>query len=161
MKIKPLTEIKIRKAKKQDARKISLLRRDTIRKISSKEYPKNILDYLLKGQSVKGVLNKMKERKIFCAWEGKRLVGTADLEIKRKRIGGFFVKTNLIGKGIGSKLLEFVEEYAKKKGIKKLNLNPSNFAFNFYKKRGYKVVGETTWMIKNCKEKLKIMEKKL
>ncbi len=154
-------KITIRNARKQDAKKISFLRRDTLKRISSQEYSSEIFDYLLDWASLKRTLEDMKNRKIFCAWKGNKLIGTADLEVGRKRIGGFFVKADLIGKGIGSKLLEFVEEYAMKKGIKKLNLNPSPYAFNFYKKRGYKVIGEKNWEIKSCKEKLKIMGKKL
>ncbi len=62
------------------------------------------------------------------------------IDLEGNKIGGVFVKHDLIGKGIGTKLMDFMESKAKKKGIKNVKLYPTKFAMGFYKKRGYKIV---------------------
>ena len=49
-----------------------------------------------------------------------------------------FVDYNKLEKGIGKKLLLHVERFAKKQNIKRLELDSSPFAYEFYKNRGFK-----------------------
>jgi putative acetyltransferase len=147
----------IRKAKKEDVRKMAFLRKNTTNKILVKEYPREVIDYLNGVNKPKDFIPRLKERDIFCAWEGDKLMGTIDLE--GNKIGGVYVKDTLIGQGLGTKLMDFIENYAKKKGCKKVRLYPTRFAMNFYKKRGYKKTKEFYWKTPTFKIKNYEMEK--
>ncbi len=49
------------------------------------------------------------------------------------------VKKEARGKGIGSKMLNLVEKFAKRKGYKEIILDAHISAVNFYLKKGYKI----------------------
>ncbi|MGV8151488.1 MAG: GNAT family N-acetyltransferase [Candidatus Nanoarchaeia archaeon] len=149
--------MEIKKAKKRDARKISILRRNTLRKINNNDYSKVFIDSLIKNNSYKGTIDKLKKRETFCAWNKNILLGTVDLE--GDKIGGLYIKSSKIGKGLGTLLMNFIENYAISKGIKKVRLYSTKFAFNFYKKRGYKLTKSGYWIIGKSKHKDRLMEK--
>lgn len=149
----------IKKAKPKDAKKISLLRRKTIREINKNDYPKIFIHFLIKENSAVNLIKKIKEEDMFCAWEGTVLLGT--IALKGDKIGGLFIKSSEIGKGIGTQLMDFIEKYARSKRIKQVRLYSTKFAFNFYKKRGYRLSPSGYWTIGKYKVKDKIMRKKL
>jgi len=135
--------MKILKARKEDARKIAKMRKNTFEKILAKNYTRKVINYLNNQNNPSDFVKKMKEREMYCAWKDGELVGTVDLE--GNKIGGVFVKHDLIGKGIGTKLMDFIENKARSKGIKNVKLYPTKFAVGFYKKRGYKTVKRFKW----------------
>jgi len=151
--------MKIRKATKKDARKICILRRKTLRNLNKNDYPKVFLNFLINENSTQGIINKMKERDIFCIWENNDLLGT--IELKKNKVLGLFIKSSEIGKGIGTKLMDFIEDYARSKGIKQIRLYSTKFAFNFYKKRGYFPVKSGYWVLGKSRVKDRVMMKKL
>jgi GNAT superfamily N-acetyltransferase len=157
--------IRILGAKKEDARRIGLLRRRTLKEVNKYDYPKVFLDFLINKYSTKNIIHRMGEMEMFCAWDGKTLVGTIDLEktadSKRNKVKGLFVKSSDVGKGVGTQLMDFIENYARSKGIRKIRLYSTKFAFNFYKKRGYHLRPSGYWRIGKSKVKDKVMEKKL
>jgi len=79
-----------------------------------------------------------KERNVFVAVENEKILGTASL--KEDDISTVFVNPNIHGKGIGSKLMDKVEDLAKRNGYKTVKLSSSLTSFEFYKRRGYKKV---------------------
>lgn len=149
----------IKRARSKDAKKISLLRRKTLKERNKNDYPKVFVDFLIKNNSSKEIINKMKTRDMFCAWDGSNLVGTVDLD--GNKIGGVFVKSSEIGKGIGTKLMDFIESYAISKKIKQVRLYSTKFAFDFYKKRGYSLTGSGYWKLGKSKSKNRVMVKQL
>ena len=152
--------MKIRKATIKDAGKISRLRRQTLEKITSLSWKKAaVIDYLKKKNSTKEIMKKMKERDIYVATEKGKIIGSVD--IKDNKIGGLFVRHDSVGKGIGKKLMEFIEKKAKKRGLSKVILHPTPNAIKFYKKLGYKKKKREIWKSKNFKTILWTMEKRL
>jgi len=151
--------MKIRKATKKDARKISILRRKTLREINKNDYPKVFLKFLMNENSTQGTINKMADRDMFCMWDGDILLGT--IELKGNKILGLFIKSSEIGKGIGTKLMDFIEIYARSKKIKRVRLYSTKFALSFYKKRGYHLIPSGYWVIGESKVKDRVMAKKL
>ncbi|MEA3329825.1 MAG: GNAT family N-acetyltransferase [Nanoarchaeota archaeon] len=151
--------MKIKRATKKDARKISILRRKTLKEINKNDYPQEHLQFLINENSTQEIINKMKERDIFCMWEKNILLGT--IELKEDKVLGLFIKSAEIGKGIGIKFMDFIEDYARSKKIKQLRLYSTKFAFNFYKKRGYHLIPSGYWVIGKSKSKDKVMIKKL
>lgn len=149
----------IKRARLKDVRKISLLRRKTIVERNYNDYPKAFINYLIRKNSAKEIAKKVKTREMFCAWEKGTLMGTVDLE--KDKIGGLFVKNSEIGRGTGTKLMDFIENYALSKKIKQVRLYSTKFAFNFYKKRGYKLKTSGYWIIGKYKSKDRLMTKRL
>jgi predicted GNAT family N-acyltransferase len=60
-------------------------------------------------------------------------------ELKMRQVA---VKENQQGKGVGRKLVEFSEEFAKQKGFSKMTLHAREVAVKFYLALDYKIVGE-------------------
>jgi N-acetylglutamate synthase-like GNAT family acetyltransferase len=152
--------MRIRKARKEDARRISLLKRETLKKINSKDYSKLFMDELFKKNNIKSILKNIKERDVFCLIEGVKILGVIDLE--DCQIWGLYINSKVLGKGYRKILIEYVEDYAKKKGKKKIIIYPTKSAKKFYEKLGYKFCNNyANWIIKNEKMKFPKMEKRL
>ncbi|HRZ85381.1 MAG TPA: GNAT family N-acetyltransferase [Candidatus Paceibacterota bacterium] len=151
--------MKIIKAKIKDAEEISKLRLNTIKNIVSKSYGKKWTNKLIEWNSVEHIKNHIKNRDTFCMVEKNKILGCIDLE--GEKLGGLYIKYNLIGKGIGKKLLLFLEDYARKKKLKRLYLFSTKNALNFYKKFGYKLIEKKAVEIDGVKNIDLIMEKRL
>ena len=151
--------MEIKKARKKDARKISILRRKTLREINKNDYPKVFVQFLINENSTQGIIKKMKDREMFCAWEGNTLLGTIDLA--GNKIAGLFIKSSEIGKGIGAQLMDFIENYARSKKIKQVRLYSTKSALNFYKKKGYRLSPSGYWVLGKSRVKDRIMKKRL
>ncbi len=127
--------MKIRRATIDDAKRISYL----ICKITEpnpNKYSKKQKIAWKRYNSPSGIKKQIKGRVVFCAFENNRLLGT--IALKDNEIVGFNVSFSIRGKGVGSRMLNFLENFARKKGIKKLTLTSTTSAFNYYKKRGFK-----------------------
>ena len=83
---------------------------------------------------------QLEEFRMYGAYLGEHLIGVCLM-----RCGGhvslLFVETHYHKKGIGSKLLSYVTEEAKKKGLKKLTVNAAPAAVGFYEKKGFTPTG--------------------
>jgi len=126
----------IKKATLKDAREISNLIRETIKKVNDKGFTKKQLKAWYDHNSVKTIRKNIQEKNVFIALEKEKIIGT--INFQKGSIAGMFVKYNKLGKGIGKKLLAYIEKFAKKEGIKKLELKSSPFAYEFYKNQGFK-----------------------
>ncbi len=152
-------EMRIRKARKSDTKKISMLKRNTQKTINSKDYRKEVIDHLVNYNSPRKIEEKIINSDVFCAWNDGKLIGTVTLE--KDLVGGLYIKPSFIGKGVGRKLMDFIENFAKKKGIKKVKLYPTKTAIKFYEKLGYKKVKSSYWKIDKLKVRFYEMEKSL
>jgi len=150
--------MKIRKAKLEDAIEIYELRSETIKKIN-KDYSKKQVDTYVKKHSKEIILKNIKLRDTFCLVDNDKILGVVDLV--NDRIGGLFVRHDLVGKGQGRKLMDFIEDFAKKKEVKEVWLYSTPYAEEFYKKMGYKAVERGTWILEGVKFPEVRMEKKL
>ena len=131
----------IRKFQKKDAQELSNLICKTLREINSKDYSKEIIDKMCVHFSPESIAEIANTREVFVALDGSSIVGTAGL--KDDIILSVFVASHLQGKGVGTKLMEHIENIAHQKGYKKVKLPSSITSVEFYKKLGYKKVDET------------------
>ena len=150
--------MKIQKARLEDAKEISELKKNTIEKIN-KEYNRKQIAVLKKDYSVKNIIKDIEERKMFCLINNNEILGIVSL--KENGIGGLFIRSDLIRKGFGKKLLSFIENYAKKKSINKVWLYSTPYALGFYKKLGYKIIEKGTRIHNGVKFPEVKFEKKL
>ena len=78
------------------------------------------------------------------AYNGTRIVGTGRLILdsdKEGRIGRMAVEESLRRFGIGSRILLFLEDSARSKGIKHLTLHAQHYVKIFYEQNGYTEIG--------------------
>ena len=93
------------------------------------------------------------ERAKGCAWYEKEGVG---------KFGQFGVEPGLQRNGLGSKLIDIVENYARENGAKEIALDTAEGATHLiesYKKRGYRFIEYANWDVTNYRSV--IMSKKL
>ncbi|NCN87092.1 GNAT family N-acetyltransferase [archaeon] len=122
------------RAKSGDYREISLLRHLAIQGVSSSEYS----SVLLASNSPEGVLEELEEETVFALIDGDKFVATVSLD--GNQISGLYVHRDYSGKGIGKKLLNYIEGYCKKEGVGEVYLYSTKDSFPFYYKNGYQPV---------------------
>ena len=114
----------------------SILIRKTLSEENSKFYPISVIEYMCNEFSPNFLIELSKEREFFVAIENSKIIGT--ITIINDYIGTVFVTPEYHCKGIGTKLMETIENLAKERKIEKLRLQSSINAVNFYEKLGYK-----------------------
>lgn len=103
-----------------------------------------------------------KERYVyFVAVEESEILGVAGLQKESGGIGGLFVHPEHMGEGIGSKLLEKLEEKALEEGIDEMTSLASLEAVDFYSKNGYRPVEEEERDMEGRKIRVLKMKKEL
>ena len=116
--------------------------RDTIRLVNSRDYSKIQIKAWLNADKIKKVKESINNpsKLVFVAIDDDGILGIASFNLKDKELGSLYIKYNCHEKGIGTKLLKYVERYAKNIGLKKLKLGSTITAFEFYKKHGYSTI---------------------
>jgi|TARA_B100001971_G_scaffold212193_1_gene241642 N-acetylglutamate synthase-like GNAT family acetyltransferase len=140
--------MKIRKATKRDFNNISNLIKE--------EYWKHYKEKWTIESALETLNHYKKVGKIFVGEIEKRIVGV--IIIREEEYNGrktlmveeLVVNGDLQGKGLGKKLMMFVEGYCKKNNIKRIWLitGKDASAFGFYKKIGYKHEEKTVYFSK-------------
>lgn len=142
--------MKIRKATKKDFKQIANL--------IKVEYWKHYKEKWTEGSAVRTLDYYWSIGKIFVV-EKEEVVGFVIVEEEfyndRKSliVQELVVRGDFQGRGVGKKLMDFVEGYCKKKGIKFMWLITGRKvkAFKFYKKLGYKFGRDTAYFSKELR----------
>ena len=132
--------MQIRRATSEDARRISYLIRKNADHVKENNYTPEQIRAWKADNTPSGVQAKLKEREIFCAFEGKRLVGTIGL--KGHYVVGLYISYRKRGRGLGKQLLTFLEDHARAQNINTLHLTATPNGYGFYLKNGYISEGE-------------------
>ena len=138
----PKKSIKTRLSKPDDTKAILKVHYDAVHHIASKDYNKQILNDWSPPVTTKRIIDykkKLGKNEITIIAEiGKNVVGFGKIVPEKNEIRAIYVSTKAKRKGVGTALLMKLEEIAKEKSIKKLNLESSITAEKFYNKNGYK-----------------------
>jgi putative acetyltransferase len=148
-----------RKAKLSDAKELSEIRRGVFGNITGENYNKKLIAILSEDYSPEKLKKKIKKYPTFCLIKGKEIIGSVSLQ--GSEVKGVFVKSSHVRKGIGTKLMDFIENYARKKGLKKLHLWSAEKAKGFYEKLGYALVKKVKKNYKGARNVNYVMEKPL
>ena len=136
-----IDQLKIRKAILKDCQQISkLIQLNT--DSNPNEYTEVQKKAWKKYNTPKRISEQLTEKNIYCAFLKDELVGT--IAIKDIELSGFYSSFKIRNKGIGTRLLQFIEQIAIQKGTKKLYLIATPSAVSFYKKRGFTLLKEIT-----------------
>ncbi len=147
--------MKVIKAKKGDAREISICREKAIKKLNSKSYSKKGLRDLLSNASFSSVILDLNDYEIFILVEDENVIGTVSLG--ENQIGELYVDPEYAGRGIGVKLLKFIEKYAKSKELANIYLFSTLPSEGFYKNNGYRARNiALSYLTKSCLQFIKM-----
>ena len=147
----------LRRFRKEDAKSVAdLIRRNDI-EVTSKYYPKELIEVWGKGLSPEYIINLSKGKICYVAEEKKKIIGYICLE--GNLINKLFVLPQEHKKSIGSLLLSKIESICNKKGFKKIVLDSNISSEGFYLKKGFKKVKTIFRNEKGIKFKVIQMEK--
>ena len=139
----------IRKANIKDAKKLSYLIQMNAEKVNDNQYTAVQRLAWSAQNKPNDIKEQLKTRIIFCAFENNRLVGT--IAIKDNLVCGMYISYSKRGHGIGQKLLNHIERFAKNNEINELILTASPNGYGFYLKNGYKTYGKMTHIFDGIK----------
>jgi GNAT superfamily N-acetyltransferase len=133
------TDIEIRRATAADAEVVYEIVLRALRETNARDYPASVIDRLVLTLP-EAVASKLEEWQAYVAVVDDRIVGTGSLNGKTVR--ALFVHPDYQGRGIGTKLMDVVENAANLQSERTLGVQSSITAQPFYAKRGFKVVRE-------------------
>lgn len=130
----------IRKFKSIDSIKLCEIIKRNLIEINSKDYPKEVINYMCNLYIPEYMIEKVKKRDIYVAELNGKLIGTASLE--NNIIYGVFVDVDYHRRGVGKKLISIIEDKAKANSVNLIQVPSSITSQNFYYAFGYKYVKE-------------------
>jgi len=134
--------MKIRRYREEDYPEKRELHLKVIREVNSEDYSEEQIEAWTTFDPGNDLEDH--ERMRWVAEEEDQIVGFSDYVPDEKRITGIYVHPDYLRQGIGSKLLQKIEEDAREKGLKKLRCTSSVTAKKFYQDHGFEVIEETT-----------------
>jgi N-acetylglutamate synthase-like GNAT family acetyltransferase len=133
------TDVEIRRATAEDAEAVHEIVLRALRETNAPDYPASVIDRLVLTLP-EAVASKLEEWRAYVAVVDGRIVGTGSLNDKTVR--AVFVHPDYQDRGIGTKLMDAVENAANAQSLNTLSVQSSITAQSFYAKRGFKVVRE-------------------
>ena len=133
----------------KDAAELARLTRSTIRTINSEDHSEAIIDAWSKGNTAAAYRKMMKERMQYVAIDHGKIIGFVDL-LPEGELTSLYVLPSWNGKGIGKQLLIFIEDVARKMGMKKLRCQSSENAKTFYEKFDYRIIKPDYWVVEGA-----------
>jgi putative acetyltransferase len=152
--------ISIRLARDEDLAKIARLHRQTIRHVNAQDYHQEQITVWAARSKVQRFRGNAARCKRWVAVEGEKIIGFVDHGFECE-LWGLYMHKDYIGKGIGSRLLKRAEASLKKHGCRKIMLQSTITAKNFYLCHGYKLVRKDLHPMGNQKLPIFIMSKKI
>jgi N-acetylglutamate synthase-like GNAT family acetyltransferase len=147
---KPLMEqltFSVRRATDADKKSIWQVQTSAIRELCGTHYAhKDILQWsnLL---SPKSHGQALREREVFVAEKGNNIVGYGQLNLQHEAIEAIYVSPTCVRLGVGTILLERLEEAAREIGINSLHVCSTLNAVGFYERNGYQAKGKTVYRL--------------
>jgi GNAT superfamily N-acetyltransferase len=132
-------DVEIRRATAGDAEAVCQIVMQALRETNARDYPASVIDRLVLTLPA-AVASKLQEWHAYVAVADGRVVGTASLDGNTVR--AVFVHPDYQGRGVGTKLMDAVEQAANTQSEVTLDVQSSITAQQFYAKRGFKVVRE-------------------
>jgi GNAT superfamily N-acetyltransferase len=124
-------ECEIRPATAADAEGISRIVIRTLRETNARDYSPDIITALVSNYSPERITSLIANREAYVACLHGTIIGTASLQGCAVRT--VFVDPKYQGKGVGAKLMDVVERFARAKSLTTLRVPSSLTAQDFYK----------------------------
>jgi GNAT superfamily N-acetyltransferase len=134
------TEIIIRVASTKDAAAISKLILENAKETLFAYYSPEQWNVFVQYYDAATVGHKLAGHLFFCAEQNHEILGVIGLD--RNWVVGFYTKATLLNKGIGTMLMNHLENHALSNGISRLKLASSPVGLEYYYKKGWKKIKE-------------------
>ncbi len=131
--------IKIRTATSKDAAAISAVIAKSVKAFPAGMYSTAQINKWLEVYAADAIADKMAKGQLFCALKAEQVVGSIGL-IGNEMVA-LYVDPELRGAGLGKQLVEYLEAYARAKGLPSLTLTATPIAEAFYERCGYVIEG--------------------
>ena len=152
----------IRKATLKDAEEMCKVVRAAIKEVNSTDYTPRQVKAWLSHNSAKSYKESMKKgRKWFVATERGKIIGVTRADSEKETIKALYVNPSMHGKGIGKKLYLKMEKFLRAQGVKKLVVESTITAQNFYEKMGMRKTGKRNVKMSGVSIPVVVVEKKL
>lgn len=132
----------IRNATTDDSVKIALTHKASIQELCKDYYTKEEIASWTSILSPEIYENAIKEKIMIIAVKKNKILGLGIIDIINSELCAIYVHPSSAGKGIGKKILSYLEAIAKDNGIHRLTLGSTINALGFYKKHDYIEEGE-------------------
>ncbi|MFD1773039.1 GNAT family N-acetyltransferase [Paenibacillus rhizophilus] len=133
-----MSSVAIRDFGPQDSEAVSVLIRENLLKVNSRDYPEQIIQRMVNLFSPEYIKLISAARKMVVAIEGEKVIGTASLD--GDTLYTVFVDMDHHGRGVGRSLIRYLEQVAWNSGVCILKVPSSLTAEHFYGELGYRRV---------------------
>jgi putative acetyltransferase len=127
----------IRRASMKDRKAVLKVHASSIRGICKSHYSEEEIKVWLEVARSKSAKPIPDSYIVLVAEEGREVVGFAMLDVDKKEVTSLYVHAEHGSQGIGSSLLNKLEDEAREKGINSLQLRSTLNALSFYEEAGY------------------------
>jgi len=134
--------MRIRKSDLADQQQIATFIRETIRTVNLADYSEEHVLIWSNAISLEKLETRFHSVIQYVADIDGQVVGVGDIRIDKGEIDFLYIHKNFVGKGIGTSLLEKLEDSAKKSGLKTLRVTSSITAKPFFERRGFLLYDE-------------------
>lgn len=152
-------DITIRRFEDDDARAVSRLIIDNLMQVNIRHYGRAAVRELANSYSPALLKQCASSGQVYVALEHSDLVGTMTLQQDRVRM--VFVRVDRHWHGIGTAMMQYLEETARQQGQARLSLLADISAASFYQKLGYSRVEEKQVKLGDSAVRMVSMEKEL
>ena len=134
--------MKIRRFEEKDAKKVSELIVETLRKTNIKDYSADLIENYVNNFHPENVLKRASWTHFYVAEEKRNIIGCGAIgpywdKIDESSLFTIFISPEHQGKGIGRKIIETLEKDGYFLRAKRIEIPASITAIPFYKKMGY------------------------
>ena len=136
MSVREEPTLNIRKAKREDAREAWEIRNFAILNQCAGHYSMDTLETWTNGDFYDDFIDAV-EQHFYVATYNNQVIGTGMINIETGKIDAIFVHPNHMRRGIGKKIVEFLEDIALNSGLETLTLVSTLNAAAFYRACGF------------------------
>lgn len=136
-----MLDISIRRATEFDAEELSVMISDNAKAILASHYSEIQMAVFLRHYAPEAIRSRISKTVLFVAESQGEILGSIGLD--EDLVVGFYTKVAYIGKGIGTALLKYLENYAAENGFVRIELSASPVGEGFYIKQGWRKVEDT------------------
>ena len=130
MNIRPFTD--------GDAAEASVLITTCLRDVTSEAYSEEAISHICAEYTPEGLIEKSRTGPMLVAEEDGRIVATARLE--NDTVFTVYVDPTMHRRRIGSRIMDAIEEHARKSGLRSVRVEAFVSSTGFYARRGYESV---------------------
>lgn len=140
-----MTDITTRLATLEDIPEMVGLMHKVIREVNAQDYSSTTIDRYIEYVSEEIVQEAMLNKADYYLLESEDIIGVGGIDREKGYIRQMFISSEHQGEGLGRRIIETLEDEARKRGHTTITLYSTLTAVGFYERMGYKQVGLVTF----------------